>query len=128
MPELDDPLEIYRRSLADLPTPVEDHPPLIRRAEVWPYPELTRLWVRVETSPFAAYPNLALTVLGPDGVAVATMFMVEIREVYQSVTLHLRQPPRPGERYTLEIELTRDEIELDTHRLAFDLVFHDPQA
>jgi hypothetical protein len=89
---------------------------------------LTRLWVRVETSPFVAYPNLALRVIGPDEAVVATMFMVEIRDAYQSVTLHLRQPPRPGERYALEIELTRDEVELATHRLEFDLVFRDPQA
>ncbi len=128
MPELEDPIEIYRRSLADLPAPVEAHPPVIQRAEVWPYPELTRLWVRVEISPFAAFPNLAITVLGPDGVVVATMFMVEIRDTYQSVTLHLRQPPQLGEKYVLELELTRDEVELDTYRLEFDLVFRDPQG
>ena len=128
MPELEDPIEIYRRSLADLPAPLEAHPPVIRRAEVWPYPELTRLWVRVETSPFAAFPNLAITVIGPDGAVGATMFMVEIRDAYQSVTLHLRQPPQPGEKYVLELDLTRDEIELDTHRLQFDLVFRDPQT
>ena len=56
------------------------------------------------------------------------MFMVEIRDAYQSVTLHLRQPPRPGEKYALEIELARDEIELETRRLEFALVFLDPQA
>jgi hypothetical protein len=128
MPELDDPIEIYRRSLADLPTPAETHPPVIQRVEVWPYPELTRLWVRVEIGPFVAFPNLALRVIGPDEAVVATMFMVEIRDAYQSVTLHLRQPPRPGEHYALEIELSRDEIELDTHRLEFDLVFRDPQG
>ena len=128
MPELEDPIEIYRRSLADLPAPVEAHPPVIQRVEVWPYPELSRLWVRVEISPFVAFPNLALRVIGPDEAVVATMFMVEIRDAYQSVTLHLRQPPRASERYTLEIELTRDEIELDTHRLQFALVFRDPQT
>ena len=127
MPELEDPIEIYRRSLADLPTPVEEHPPVIQRAEVWPYPELTRLWVRVEIGPFAAFPNLAIRVLGPDEEVVATMFMVEIRDAYQSVTLHLRQPPRPGEKYVLELELARDEVELDTRRLEFNLVFSDPQ-
>jgi hypothetical protein len=128
MPELDDPIEIYRRSLADLPAPVEPHPPIIQRAEVLPYPELTRLWVRVETSPFAAFPNLSIRVIGPNESVVATMFMVEIRDVYQSVTLHLRQPPQPGEKYALELELTRDEVELDTRRLEFDLVFIDPQG
>ena len=126
MPELEDPIEIYRRSLADLPAPVEPHPPVIQRVEAWPYPELTRLWVRVETSPFAAFPNLSIRLLGPDQAVVATMFMVEIRDPYQSVTLHLRKPPQPGEKYVLELELTRDEDELDSRRLEFALVFRDP--
>jgi hypothetical protein len=128
MPELEDPIELYRRSLANLPAPIETHPPVIQRAEVWPYPELTRLWVRVESSPFVAFPNLALGVIGPDETVVATMFMVEIRDAYQSVTLHLRQAPRPGERYALEVELSRDEVVLDTRTLEFDLVFRDPQG
>jgi hypothetical protein len=128
MPELEDPIEIYRRSLASLPAPSETHPPVIQRAEVWPYPELTRLWVRVELSPFVAFPNLGLTVIGPDETVGAAMFMVEIRDPYQSVTLHLRQTPRPGEKYALEIELSRDEVALDTRRLEFALVFRDPQG
>jgi hypothetical protein len=128
MPELEDPIEIYRRSLASLPAPVEAQPPIIQRAEVWPYPELTRLWVRVEISPFAAFPNLALTVTGPGATVVATMFMVEIRDPYQSVTLHLRQAPQPGAQYALELELSRDEATLDTRRLEFDLVFREPQG
>ena len=128
MTEFQDPIEIYRRSLASLPTPVEAQPPVIQRAEVWPYPELNRLWVRVETSPFAAFPNLAITVVGPDEVVVATMYMVEIRDPYQSVTLHLRQAPRPGKKYALELELSREEVALDTRRLEFDLVFREPQG
>ncbi len=126
MTEMQDPLEIYRASLAALQAPVEEGPPAIRRAEAWPYPDLARLWARVEITPFASFPNLAFTVADPDGAVVCTMFMVEIREPYQSVTLHLRQPPRAGERYTLTIELERDEQTLDTRTLPFDLVFHDP--
>jgi hypothetical protein len=127
MTKLDDPIEIYRASLASLPVPVEEHPPAIRRAEVWPYPDLVRLWVRMETTPFAAFPNVAFTVTDPDGAAAASMFMVEIREPYQSVTLHLRRPPRPGERYRLEIELSRDETVLDTRSIDFDLTFRNPE-
>lgn len=126
MTAMDDPLEIYRRSLAEAPQVVEEQPPRIERAEVWPYPELQRLWARVQVSPFATFPNLAFTVTDPDGVIVCTMFMVEIREVYQSVTLHLRQAPRPGEFYRLLIELSRDEAELDARALDFELVFQDP--
>ena len=83
--------------------------------------------MRVETSPFVGFPNLAITVIGPDEVVVATMFMVEIRDRYQSVTLHLRQAPRPGAKYALELELSREEVALDTRRLEFDLAFRDPQ-
>ena len=115
-------------SLAGIQTPVEEHPPVIRRAEVWPYPDLARLWIRLEVSPFVAFPHLAFTVADPDGQVVATMFMVEIREPYQSVTLHLRQPPRPGERYMLEIELSREEMVLDVRAVAFDLVFREPSG
>ncbi len=126
MTQIRDPIEIYRESLAGIPPAVEERPPVIRRAEVWPYPDLTRLWIRVEIGPFAAFPNLALAVADPAGQVVATMFMVEIRESYQSVTLHLRQPPRPGERYTLEIELSREETVLDAHTMEFDLIFREP--
>ena len=125
MPKLEDPIELYRRSLADLPAPIKAHPPVIQRAEVWPYPELTRLWVRVETSPFVAFPNLSITVSGPDEAVGATMFMVEIRDPYQSVTLHLRQAPQPGAKYVLALELSRDEVALDTRRLEFELVFRE---
>ncbi len=128
MTKIQDPIEVYRESLASIPAPVEEHPPAIQRAEVWPYPDLGRLWVRLETTPFAAYPNLDFVVRGPDGAVVSTMFMVEIREPYQSVTLHLRQPPRPGERYTLAVELSRDDALLDTREVAFDLIFRNPEA
>jgi hypothetical protein len=126
MTKLKDPIEIYRDSLAGTPVRVEPQPPVIERAEVWPYPDLKRLWVRVQVSSFAAFPSLALTVTEP-GVAVAcSMFMVEIRDAYQSVTLHLRRDPQPGASYRLEIELLRDEAILDTTTIDFELVFREP--
>ncbi len=126
MTEMRDPIEIYRESLTAAQTPAEDRPPVIQRAEAWPYPDLTRVWVRVETSPFAAFPNLTLTLTGPDGEIVATMFLVEIRVPYQSVTLHLRRPPQAGARYKLTLELSRAEVTLDTRVVPFDLVFQEP--
>jgi hypothetical protein len=123
---LQDPVEVYRQSLASAPQVVEAHPPVIERAEARPYPELSRIWVRIQISPFSAYPDLALTLLDPDGDAVSTMFIVEAREPYQSLTLHLRRPPRPGEPYRLEIELSRDGDVLDTSLLSFALTFQEP--
>jgi hypothetical protein len=126
MAKFKDPIEIYRESLKDLPVPAEEHPPRIERAEAWPYPELDRIWIRLEISPFATHPNLAFALLGPDGQAVSTMDIVEIREPYQSLTLHLRQPPRPGEPYRLAIELSRGDAVLDTRFVDFELVYREP--
>jgi hypothetical protein len=121
-----DPKEIHRESLANIPVQVEAYPPVIQRAEVWPYPELDRLWVRVEISNFVAFPNLAFTLYDVQDEVVSTMFQVEIRNTYQSLTMHLRRPPQPGARYRLEIELSREEAVLDTREITFDLVYQDP--
>jgi hypothetical protein len=126
MTKLKDPIEIYRDSLDGAPVRVEAQLPVIERAEVWPYPDLKRLWVRVQVSTFAAFPSLALTVAGPDGAVACSMFMVEIRDPYQSVTLHLRRDPQPGAAYRLEIELLRDDAILDTRAIDFELVFREP--
>jgi hypothetical protein len=125
MTELQDPVEVYRQSLASAPQVLELHPPTIDRAEVLPYPELSRLWVRIQISPFSTYPDLLLTLLDPDGTVVSTMFIVEARESYQSLTLHLRQPPRAGEQYRLEIQLSRKGEILDTRKIGFELTFKE---
>ena len=126
MTQLQDPIEVYRQSLAGAPKVVELHPPIIERAEVLPYPDLSRIWVRMQTSPFSASPNLVLTLVDPDGNMVSTMFIIEAREPYQSLTLHLRQPPRAEEQYRLDIELSRDEEVLDRRLINFALVFEEP--
>jgi hypothetical protein len=126
MTELQDPVAVFSQSLANVPGRTESHPPLLERVEVLPYPDLSRLWVRVQVSPFSAFPDLSLTLLDPDGVTVSNLFVVEAREPYQSLTLHLRQPPRPGEEYRLDIELSRDTRTLDTRLIPFALVFKEP--
>jgi hypothetical protein len=125
MTEMQDPVEVYRQSLASAPRVSELHPPTIGRAEVLPYPELSRLWVRVETSTFSAYPDLLLSLRDSDGTVVSTLYIVEVRESYQSLTLHLRQPPRPGEQYRLQIELSRNGETLDTRQVDFELTFRE---
>ncbi len=128
MPKFRDPKEILDESLANLPPVVEHQPPVIARAEAWPYPDLDKVWVRVETTPFVTYPNLGFAIYDPEGVVVSSMFVVEARNVYQSLTMHLRRPPQAGARYRLEIELSRDDTVLDTRLLEFDLVHQDPAA
>jgi hypothetical protein len=128
MTQMQDPNEISRASLTGAGERKEDHPPAIQRAEVWPYPELNRLWVRVEISPFVAHPNLELILSDSSGEMINSMYMVEVRESYQSLTLHLRREPRPGQTYRLIIELTREDQTLDTRDLDFELVFRDPKG
>lgn len=128
MTQMQNPEEIWRESLSEAPARVEEHPPVIQRTEAWPYPDLRRLWVRLETSPFAAFPNLELILTDAEERIVSSMFVVELRDAYQSLTLHLREEPRPGERYRLAIVLSRNEEILDTQMLDFDLTFRDPQG
>lgn len=128
MTQMQNPEEIWQDSLRKAPPRVEEHPPAIQRAEAWPYPDLRRLWVRLETGAFAEFPNLELTLTDAEKRVVSSMFVVEMREAYQSLTLHLREEPHPGERYHLTIVLSRNEEVLDTQELNFDLVFRDPKG
>lgn len=128
MTQMQDPNEIWRASLTDARQRAEEQPPTILRAEAWPYPELDRLWVRLELGPFVAFPNLELILTDPGGEVVSSMFMVEVREAYQSLTMHLRKPPEPSKPYRLTIDLTRDEQLLDSRELDFVLEFRDPKG
>ncbi len=67
----------------------------IERMEVRPYPDLRRIWVRVQLSNFATPPNVRLACLDADGKEVADMLLVEWQESYISMTMHLREP-EPG--------------------------------
>jgi hypothetical protein len=72
---------------------------------------------------FSAGPNAVITVSDPEGTVVSSMFVVEMRQPYLSVTMYLRQPPQPGDTYTLRIELSREEVELDRRDIDFVLEF-----
>ncbi|MCC7353063.1 MAG: hypothetical protein IT330_04835 [Anaerolineae bacterium] len=107
----------------------EDSPPRIERVQVLPYPDLKRLWVRIQLTSFAAHPNVEVSVLGPDGEVAAEMFVVENRETYLSLTLHLPAPV-PGARYLARVALQRghETVEtLDMQEYPFDLVFVEPE-
>jgi hypothetical protein len=100
----------------------EDEPPRFLRAQVLPYPDLQRVWARVQLTPFAGHPELEMVILDPDGQAVAEMAMVDVQFTYISLTMHLKRP-RPDEAYHLLLRLTRDHTLLDQRSVSFDLVF-----
>ncbi len=108
--------------------PLITEPVHIRRARLYPFPDLKRLWLRVDLSPFAQPPNLEVIVRDPEGRVATSMYMVEWREPRVSLTLHLRIPPREGGRYVAELILTeKGERVLDRKEVPFDLTFVEPE-
>ena len=100
----------------------EDEPPRFLRAQALAYPDLRRVWTRVQLTEFATRPDLDMAILGPDGSEEAAMVMVDVQHTYISLTMHLRQP-QPGETYQLMLRLTRDDQLLDQRAVPFQLVF-----
>lgn len=103
---------------------VEDEPPRFLRAQALPYPDLRRVWTRVQLTPLASRPGpeLEMVLLGPEGQEEAAMVMVDVQHTYVSLTMHLKRG-QPGARYRLLLRLTRDDTLLDQRSVPFDLLF-----
>ena len=106
----------------------EDEAPSIKAATIYPYPDLTRLWLRVALSVFASYPNLDVIVKDPNNEEVATLSVIEVRDQELSYTLHLRKKPQPDATYRAELRLTREAAVLAEKTIEFPLTFVDPDA
>jgi hypothetical protein len=98
----------------------------IDRIAVYPYPDLTKLWVRVQLSSFATPVVVEMTCLDQDGGEVSEMLLVDWRDAYISLTMHFKKPPQPGETYALHVQVERDEQVLDSQQFDFPLIFEDP--
>jgi len=85
-----------------------------------PLPDMKRVTVEMELSPFVEHPNLDISILSPEGEVVANMFVVEAKEQVMALTLHLRQP-EPEALYTARLAVLREEEILDQHEVAFNL-------
>ena len=105
----------------------EDEPPRLLRGQALPYPDLHRVWVRVQLTPFAGHPELEMAILDAEGQAVATMIMVDVQFTYVSLTLHLKHP-QPDAAYALLLRLTRDNTLLDQRLVPFPLTFVERDA
>lgn len=102
----------------------ETEPPRFLRGQALPYPDLQRVWTRVQLTEFAGHPELEMVILGPAGQVEATMVMVDVQFTYVSLTLHLKHAA-PGGTYRLLLRLTRNHWLLDQREIAFPLVFVD---
>ena len=92
----------------------------IRKLRAIPLPDMKRVTVEVELSPFAEYPHLDISLLSADGGMVANMFVVEARDPVMALTLHLRQA-EPGALYTARLAVLRGEEALDQREVTFTL-------
>jgi len=98
----------------------------VERIAVYPYPDLSRLWVRVQITSFATPVVVQLTCLDQDGIEVSDMLLVDWRDPYISLTMHLKKPPQPDATYLLQVQVERDNEILVSHQHEFPLTFVDP--
>jgi hypothetical protein len=98
--------------------PAEDV--LILKLRAIPLPDMKRVTVEMELSPFVEHPNLDISILSPEGEVVANMFVVEARDQVMALTLHLRQP-EPEALYTARLAVLREEEILNQHEVTFNL-------
>jgi len=85
-----------------------------------PLPDMKRVTVEIELSPFTEHPNLDISILSPEGEVIANMFVVEARDQVMALTLHLRQP-EPEAPYTARLKVLREEETLDQREITFAL-------
>jgi hypothetical protein len=92
----------------------------IRKLRVIPLPDMKRVTVKMELSPFTEYPDLDISILSTEGEVVANMFVMEARDQVMALTLHLRQP-EPEALYTARLIVLRGEETLDQREVTFAL-------
>jgi hypothetical protein len=66
------------------------------------------------------YPHIELSILNSQRQVVADLYIVEHKERYTTLTLHLRQP-NPEEDYTARAEMTHDGQTLQVVEVPFKL-------
>jgi hypothetical protein len=119
------PVELSYEDMTRLRVVREPEQVKIEAIDVYPYPDLKRLWVRIALTPFDEKPSLDLEVFAPNGDLVSEMLIVEAMDYSFSVTMHLKSDPEPGKTYFLRASLVRGQEEVDLLEKTFDLVFVD---
>jgi hypothetical protein len=76
--------------------------------------------LKPEAVPASAYPNIELSILNRRGQVVAATFIVEHKEEYTALTLHLRAPD-PQEQYIARGEMIYQEQSLQVVEIPFVL-------
>ena len=109
-----------------------DQPPRVRKIVLYPYPDLTRLWFRLQLESMPVEPpNIDIQIWNPDKTENLSASYVAYDDTFLDATLHLKNP-QPTDPYTCTIRVSSgrgvDLKVLDAVRFEFPLEFRDAQA
>ncbi len=111
----------------------DSHQPLrVRKIVLYPYPDLTRLWFRLQLEAMPAEPpNIDIQIWNADRTENTSVSYVAYDDTFLDATLHLKEP-QPADCYTCTTRVSTgqgaDLIVLDAVRFEFPLEFRDAQA
>ena len=108
------------------------HPLRVRKIVLYPYPDLTRLWFRLQLESMPAEPpNIDIQIWNSDNTENVSVAYVAYDDTFLEATLHL-QDPQPTASYTCTTRVSAgkgaDLAVLDAVRFEFPLEFRDAQA
>lgn len=106
-----------------------DEPLRIQRIVLYPYPDLTRLWYRLQLEALQDQPpNISICIWNPDQTENASIAYVAYDDAFLEATIHLRQPV-PAAEYVCTTEIAtgmRPDLRVhDFARFRFPLEFRD---
>jgi len=109
-----------------------DQPLRVRKIVLYPYPDLTRLWFRLQLEAMPDEPpNIDIQIWNADDTENISVAYVAYDDTFLDATLHLKDP-RPRAAYTCTTRVSTgqgaDLTVLDAVRFAFSLEFRDAQA
>lgn len=109
-----------------------NQPLRVRKIVLYPYPDLKRLWFRLQLDSMPAEsPNIDIQIWNPDDSENLTASYVAYDDTFLDATLHLKDP-QPPNLYTCTTCISSgtgvDWKLLDTVRFEFPLEFRDAQA
>ena len=88
--------------------------------EALPYPDGSRVHIRVQMTPFLERPNLEIYAQKEDGPIVAEMSVIETMQHILEFTLHIRGVDEVAGDYHLTAELFYDDRQQPQHRQEID--------
>lgn len=88
------------------------------------FPDPSKPPSKQATGSLSPYPNIELSILDSQGREVATIFIVEHKEEFTNLMLHLREPD-PNTQYTARAEMTYQEETLEVVEVPFNLTKAD---